>query len=373
MTFLSTSFVSTSLYQPIFVYALGDAEDFVDPVASPFSNSSFYTMTPDSYPLGGFYGQYFTTNLAVRGDSRGNFIETGSGNDTVNAGWGDDTVYGNNGVDVIQGGGGNDYIVGGGGVDFLYGGIGNDTIYGGDMVNSAWQPDYWDQIYGGAGNDLMVGGLGADKMNGGSGIDTASYWNAGAAVSVSLSTGAGSAGDAAGDVITNTENLTGSYYGDRLEGNAGVNRIDGGNGADVIEGRSGADTLIGGAGDDTLYGDLFGYGGYADILTGGTGRDTFMFTTLLESGPLASNRDSITDFAAGDKINVQYIDANLGVSGDQAFKLDTGGSFVAGEIRQQKVGADLLLTFNTSGDATPEMSILLKNHAALLTATDFIL
>ena len=54
------------------------------------------------------------------------------------------------------------------------------------------------------------------------------------------------------------------------------------------------------------------------------------------------------------------IDANTGVGGNQAFTLDQGGAFTAGEIRQTQLGADLLLEMNTDSDAAAEMSVLLK-------------
>ncbi len=371
-SFLTPVQPSLIVSEPIFF--LTDPIDGWDPIASTNPYRTDYVMSPSANPLGDFYGQWMTTRTGVTGDYRNNTISLGSSNDAAHGRGGNDTIFGNDGFDTLQGGRGNDTLYGGGDSDYLVGGSGNDVIYGGSFSFFDFSaPDRTDYLYGGSGDDLIIGGKGDDTIDGGSGIDTASYWTSNAAVQVSLSAGTAFGGDAQGDRITTVENLTGSMYGDRLEGSGSVNVLNGGDGADVLEGRSGADTLIGGAGADILYGDLFGYGGFADILTGGTGNDTFMFTTILESGPLASNRDVITDFAKGDKINVQYIDANLGLANDQAFKLDAGGAFAAGEIRQTKVGSDLLLTFNVSGDATPEMSILLKNHTALLTAGDFYL
>ncbi|WP_181703951.1 S8 family serine peptidase [Chthonobacter albigriseus] len=107
-----------------------------------------------------------------------------------------------------------------------------------------------DQMKGLAGNDLIRGSAGADSIDGGDGIDTVDYSLSTAAVQVHMTNPVQTGGFAAGDVLTNVENLTGSAYGDELRGNADANTILGGNGNDVLEGRAGADRLDGGAGID---------------------------------------------------------------------------------------------------------------------------
>ncbi len=152
-----------------------------------------------------------------------------------------------------------------------------------------------------------------------------------------------------------------------LTGNDFANQIFGGTGADNLLGAGGKDVIKGGGGNDIIRG---GVG--ADSLTGGDGDDRFVYTSLSHSGVTGSTRDKIADFAAGDKINVSAIDAIHG-GGNNAFVLDNGGAFSAGEIHQTVQGSDLLLQFNTDADSTAEMSILLLNHTALLNAGDFIL
>ena len=71
-------------------------------------------------------------------------------------------------------------------------------------------------------------------MDGGAGIDTASYATSTSGVTVSLTTGTGSGGDAEGDTLSNIENLTGSNFDDTLEGNAGNNKLVGGLGTDTV-------------------------------------------------------------------------------------------------------------------------------------------
>ena len=112
-----------------------------------------------------------------------------------------------------------------------------------------------------------------------------------------------------------------------------------------------------------------------DTMTGGAGNDRFVFNAIDDSPyPTA---DRIVDFQSSvggvplDLIDVHLIDADgNAANGDTAFIL--GGSFTAGHIRQKVSGANLILDFNTDGDTTPEMRIVLLNHGTL-TSTDFIL
>ena len=83
-----------------------------------------------------------------------------------------------------------------------------------------------------------------------------------------------------------------------LEGNAGNDILTGGSGADTISGGAGNDTISGGAGNDTITG-----GAGKDMLTGGAGDDTFVFA-MGDSPYKVSERDTITDFEAGDKIKM---------------------------------------------------------------------
>src|SRR5437762_989821 len=98
-----------------------------------------------------------------------------------------------------------------------------------------------DTITGGAGDDTIEGGAGGDTLTGGAGTDTLVYSSSNAAVTVNLATNAASGGDAAGDVISGFENLTGSAFNDVLTGTSGVNVLDGGTGNDTITGGAGAD------------------------------------------------------------------------------------------------------------------------------------
>jgi Ca2+-binding RTX toxin-like protein len=139
-----------------------------------------------------------------------------------------ETINGTALADVIGGLGGNDTINGLGGNDTLNGGSGNDVLNGGD------------------GDDVLIGALGNDTLNGGAGTDTADYSGAGAAVTINLTTGAGSGG-AGTETLTGVENVTGTTFADTLTGDGNANILRGGGGVDTLNGGGGADQLIAGA------------------------------------------------------------------------------------------------------------------------------
>jgi serralysin len=147
------------------------------------------------------------------------------------------------------------------------------------------------------------------------------------------------------------ENATGGNLQDRITGNQVAN---------VLVGLGGNDVLRGGAGRDTL--------------TGGTGSDDFVFRATSDSAPSSTTRDIISGgFSKGsDDIVVSGIDAKAGLSGNQAFALDTNASFSAGEIRQKVISSGLLVEFNTDSDSTAEMVILIQGMTSKLGLTDFV-
>src|SRR5450830_710665 len=104
----------------------------------------------------------------------------------------------------------------------IYGSNANDLIYGGAGA---------DTIIGGSGNTYFEGGAGADVLTGGTqGVNTAGYKTSTAGVTVDLTTGLGTGGDAQGDVLSNIQNLIGSAYNDTFVANNKVNNLDGGSG-----------------------------------------------------------------------------------------------------------------------------------------------
>ncbi|WP_327194515.1 tandem-95 repeat protein [Novosphingobium beihaiensis] len=222
---------------------------------------------------------------ASGGDAEGDVltgIENLTGTDVA------DMLEGDDGANVLSGGRGDDLLVGGGGNDTLIGGRGADQMVGGegediadytlsaegvtiDMANGAAgsgdaegdtfssieivQGSYHDDaIYGTDGENRIRGGRGADVIDGRGGFDTADYSKADEGVSVDLSTGMGTAGEAAGDTLISIEKLVGSLWDDTFSG---------GSGNDTFEGLRGDDTLAGGFGSDTY---LFGFDGGNDTI-----------------------------------------------------------------------------------------------------------
>ncbi len=132
-------------------------------------------------------------------------------------------------------------------------------------------------------------------------------------------------------------------------------------------GNAGANTLTGSGFNDLVVGN-----GGKDLLRGGAGSDTFRFLALADSGLTVATCDRILDFTAGDKIDVSLIDAISGGS-DNAFTLNTGGAFLAGQIRQTVIGSDLFLEFNVDGTVAAEMSLLVLGRTLALGTSDFTL
>ncbi|SEW32406.1 Ca2+-binding protein, RTX toxin-related [Cognatiyoonia koreensis] len=209
-------------------------------------------------------------------------------------------VVGSNQNDTMNGDAGNNQFVGRAGVDIVKGRNGNDTIFGGDGADS---------LYGDNGNDTLHGGRGADILHGGDGIDTASYATVHlggpegeaiisrfAGVSASIKTGRASDGSGI-DLLNGIENLIGSIYDDKLEGNALANVLSGDEGDDVLIGLGGDDALLledddialGGTGDDAFFANEGSY-----LINGGSGVDTLDFSSLRGSVTFSSSSQFTT-------------------------------------------------------------------------------
>ncbi len=168
-----------------------------------------------------------------------------------------------------------DTLTGDAGTNRLSGLDGDDTLSGGADT---------DVLLGGEGDDLLRGGRDADEMNGGEGSeesgDTADYGDSAQGVTVVLDgprVVIGRSGDAAGDSLTNIENLIGSDRDDTLGGDEERNILDGGGSdRDVADYRGSPAALeidLSAVGDDASsddYGYVVGTGGHAeaDLLKG---------------------------------------------------------------------------------------------------------
>ena len=101
-------------------------------------------------------------------------------------------------------------------------------------------------------DDTLEGDANRNVLNGGKGTDTVSYEHATSAVTVNLGTTSAQNTVGAGtDRLSGFENILGSAFDDLLTGSRSTNVLTGGAGNDRLDGGAGADTLIGGLGDDT--------------------------------------------------------------------------------------------------------------------------
>jgi Ca2+-binding RTX toxin-like protein len=229
-------------------------------------------------------------------------VDTLYGHDSVG-----DTMSGFDGADILNGLAGADTIYGGAGGDIVNGGRGDDTVFGGNDGDNLRGDAGDDELYGEDGSDTLLGGLGADFLNGGDGFDFANYHFA-RGVYIDMNDPLVSTGEAFGDSFFSIEGIVGSAgFADTILGDVNPNIIYGQGGADILDGRGGGDTLYGGAAGDTM--------------TGGAGPDRFLYVAATEGG------DTITDFAAGDK--VQLTGAAFGLTVNPGFTL-TAAAFRSG-------------------------------------------
>ncbi|HRK94872.1 MAG TPA: calcium-binding protein [Rhodospirillales bacterium] len=270
-------------------------------------------------------GWYFNpTSLGAVGNTLANRIIGNEISNTLGGGLGNDTIYGKQaGVAASAYGPDADTIRGGGGDDLIYGGGGDADTWDGD-----------DKLYGDAGNDRIFGHNGNDTMYGGTGNDE----------------------------------MGGQAGNDTMYGEAGADKLGGGSGNDVLDGGLDNDILTGREG--------------LDRLTGGGGNDVFRYEWVTDSKPGATLRDVITDFAGIgatviDRIDLSPIDANTGLSGNQAFAFKGTAAFTgAGQLRLMSSGTDTVIQANTGGSLAPELEIAVTDGTTLpgaWSATDFIL
>jgi len=145
---------------------------------------------------------------------------------------------------------------GGDGSDKLVGGPKADDLRGDAVCSRAHAGN--DKIYGRGGNDQIYADDGADYLSGGDGND----WIFGDSDCLNGPNRSGN------DVIY------GGNGNDTLQGDGANDTLYGGSGNDGLIGSAGRDRLEGGAGDDWLTGDVDYRKAAADVLLGGSGRDS---------------------------------------------------------------------------------------------------
>jgi serralysin len=277
------------------------------------------------------YGDFDANNIfGFAGDDN---LFGDAGDDSLDGGDGNDNLYGGSGNDSLYGGSGNDNLYGGGGRDTLVGGTGNDTYY---LVSSARSSGTASQAYRSV-NTNTFSSVKADfdpgdpilqdtiVENANEGTDTIiSDFNFDLTTTpnvehLTLAAGGGAI-QGTGNGLDN--NIIGNELNNILSGGDGNDYLNGGDGNDKLTGGRGNDILIGGNGNDFIAGvsttPSAGGNGEKDILTGGTGADTFFLGTKYigftdqpyiyqpYSGDGDTGYANITDFNAleGDKVQL---------------------------------------------------------------------
>jgi VCBS repeat-containing protein len=172
-----------------------------------------------------------------------------------------------------------------------------------------------------------------------------------------------------------------------IVGTAADDIINGTSGADVIYGQAGDDEIFAGGGNDTVFGgiddDVIEGGAGNDILSGGAGRDdlvgdagadTFRYYLVSESTSLEFDR--IDDFSAaqGDKIDLNLIDANTILGGNNDFTLSSSFTGVAGQLVVVPNANGVWVQGDVNGDSIVDFLIEVRFASGTnLAATDFIL
>jgi Ca2+-binding RTX toxin-like protein len=323
---------------------------------------------------------------APRFGTEGNDTMTGeilvpqpSGDPVIDPNYWQDELHGLGGNDTLSGLGNDDWLYGDAGNDTLSGQVGNDSLYGGAGV---------DALMGGDWNDLLVGGAGADVLDGGASYDTAGYAGSAAGVTVNLTTGSATGGDAQGDTFISIEDLAGSAFDDVLTGSStNSSSLRGGDGNDTLTAGSAGGILRGEAGDDVLSGDSLLGGDGNDVLRGGPGGDydggagsdwasfydsTVGKTIILGNGDWDDGLTSIENFECGQGNDLVYdtAEANIlkGSGGNDHFINYGGGDTIDGGAGIDRisyygtaVAVDLLNGVGSGGYAEGDTYVSIEN------------
>ncbi|MDB5468706.1 MAG: hypothetical protein JWR84_266 [Caulobacter sp.] len=342
------------------------------------------------------------TNFTANGNTLGNALTGGVGNDVLNGLDGDDVLNGGGGEDSLKGGAGNDtYYVDsagdtisdvGGGIDTIVtnlnsytvlssvfenltfngtgdfagtgtslanvvtGGAGADTLSGlaGDDTLNGGLGD--DSLFGGQGNDTLKGGDGADTLTGEAGNDSYHVTDAGDVVVEALNGGADSVISLLNSytLTDNVENLTFTFAGAVTGvGNGLANSITGGTGDDLLEGRVGDDKLFGGLGADNLLGNegndtLDGQGG-ADYMAGAIGNDIYVVDNasdvvfeLVGEGTTDTVKTALASLTLADNVEIMLYTGAGGFTGTGNASANTINGGVNGDTLYGLVGGDTL-------------------------------
>ena len=308
-------------------YAISGNQVLVTPDAGFTGVLKYWYGVGDSRDgVGGF------AEVIVSGDGTPGITNSGTaGNDIISGTGGNDTLSGGFGDDIIAGGGGSDRIDGGAGFNYL------DLRQAGHGASIQFR-DPWTWDNGDGGHDILQNMQGVLGSRYDDSID-------------------GSSGNI--EYITTGYRFYGNDGNDTLQGDAGDDVLDGGSGNDTLIFGAGRDIVFGGAGNDRIYsftgfsdtvGDTL-YGGLGDdfiyssdgasadrvfgdegndyiqfsngdIVSGGTGADTFRLAGFNSTNPYHA---TITDLSVGESIRWSF-PTGVVITGPQGF--DMGVTFV---------------------------------------------
>lgn len=375
------------------------------------------------------YGGKFDDVLT--GDAKDNYLWGSDGDDKLYGGAGDDHLSGGNGVNVIDGGDGfdtvdysfsdqgvtinlsgapapqipipdgvdtlvsieaamgsahNDYIVGNDAENYLFGDAGDDVIFGigghdtldggdgNDILRGSYQKP-GDLLLGGAGDDQIIVWTGAGSegdatiVDGGAGSDTLMFSSA-ADITLDLkNTGDQVIAPGVHMIVSNVENLRGSYGADHLTGDAANNVIVGEAGNDVLDGGAGFD-VASYEGDQSVRVDLSKTGPQD---TRGAGIDTLSNFEGLKGSLkgdilIGDAKDNTLEGGLGDDIVDGGAGADtaiyIGEAKDYSWALNANGTWTVKGLE----GVDTLLNIETLKFA--DKTVTLSSSATTVTVDD---
>lgn len=247
--------------------------------------------------------------------------------DTFTGTTGDDDLTGDTEGDILNGLNGNDRLDGGLGADVLLGFGGDDTLIGGSGAANQMQGGLGDDTYIVSANDTLI-------ENADEGTDTVQTTRSVLHLRANF------------ENLSFTDNAT--HVG---HGNALANVMNGGTGFDTLSGLDGNDTLAGGS-------------GAANVLIGGRGDDTYTVTardTIIEAGgegtdtvnttlayfALAANVENLNFAGTGDFAGIGNGAANVITGGTGRDTLTGGGG---DDTLNGGDGLDVVLVSGLRGD-----------------------
>ena len=231
----------------------------------------------------------------IVGNAGDNLLDGGAGADTMSGGLGNDRYVLDNVGDVAseRAGEGSDtvlaaftYTLGANFENLTLTGTANINGTGNELDNVIVGNAGKNAIWGGSGNDVIDGGQGNDRLDGQDGRDTL----------------IGGDGDDSFNGGADSDVLIGGAGNDVFWAGGGDDRVLGDDGNDTIFGDGGNDWIRGGRGDDIMV------GGASNGLSA-KGANTFAWerADVVNGDGSSAGRDRITDFGAGDKLDLRAV------------------------------------------------------------------